>query len=163
MIRLLAAADPITQAYLVICGFAGVRRSEAERMTWGAISIENKSLILSCQITKTSRRRVCALEPNAVEWLTPMVEGKNPQERICGGPIRARLDNTVRSAKVEWKQNALRHSYVSYHLELFGNAPMTAKNAGHDVAVLEQHYLQLVHKSTAAEWFNIRPSSIIHE
>jgi hypothetical protein len=71
--------------------------------------------------------------PNLAAWLTAFREG--PDDFIV--PERNPFDYTGRIAKsagVPSKPNALRAGYASYHLELFDNAALTAKNDGHTVA-----------------------------
>jgi integrase len=161
MLKLLRAAhsEPMC-SYLVIAGFAGVRRAEIERMHWSDWNREHNSLVLPTAITKTSRRRICNLEPNVAAWLTKLSERWKPEDRICPISVGNQIGLTAKAAGVRWQTNALRHSYVSYHLELHKNAGSTAKNAGHNVHVLEQNYLQLVPFSAAQAWFNLSPSDL---
>lgn len=161
MLKLLRAAhsEPLS-SYLVIAGFAGVRRAEIERMHWSDWQPENNSLVLPTAITKTSRRRIVNLEPNVGAWLTKLSERWNPEDRICPISIGNQILRTSKAAGVQWRDNALRHSYVSYHLELHKNASLTSKNAGHDVRTLETAYLQLVPFAAAKAWFNLSPADL---
>lgn len=50
--------------------------------------------------------------------------------------------------------NAARHSFVSYHLALFQDVAKTELQAGHDRAVLFEHYRELVTQEDARRYFH---------
>jgi len=162
MARLLTCAtSPEFLAFLVIGGFCGARPAEVLRLQWKCWRPESRSLVFPNNVTKTMRRRVCNLEDNAVAWMTLLSVGKSPEDlivplRLCDLHVERAL--TALNSGVTWQQNALRHSYASYHLEKYSNAPLTAKNCGHQVEVMETHYMQIVDKTTAGKWFNIVPA-----
>ena len=55
---------------------------------------------------------------------------------------------------VKWKQNALRHSFGSYHLALYSDAAKTALEMGHtSTDLLFKHYREVVTKDVAEKWF----------
>lgn len=163
MVQLLAhASSPEYLTYLIIGGFCGARPAEVLRLQWEHWRPDTKSLVFPCQVTKTSRRRVCNVEDNVVQWLKLLSIGKRPDEpmvRLSASDLADVRAATEASAGVMWKQNALRHSYASYHLEKYGNAPITAKNCGHRVEVMETHYMQITDKAAADRWFNIVPEA----
>ena len=60
----------------------------------------------------------------------------------------------------DWPENALRHSFASYHLALFKNAADTALQLGHhDSRVTFSHYRELVKPKDAERYWNLRPAS----
>jgi hypothetical protein len=93
------------------------------------------------------------------EWLKPL-RGED-EEHVTYPEISIvyrRSKNVFRKAGVTREANALRHTFVSCHLELHCDPPRTAKTAGHSLAVLESSYLKLVSKKEAEGWFSIVPS-----
>jgi integrase len=58
-----------------------------------------------------------------------------------------------------WPQDALRHSFASYHLAMqIDNGEWTARQMGHySTALLFNTYNNLVHKDDAAAWWKIMP------
>jgi integrase len=59
---------------------------------------------------------------------------------------------------VDWPQNALRHSFASYHLAHFKNAASTALELGHhDSRVTFAHYRELVKPKEAARYWKLKP------
>ena len=59
----------------------------------------------------------------------------------------------------EWPQNALRHSFASYHLARFNDAAALALELGHTNSNLVfQHYRQLVKPKQAERYWKIAPA-----
>jgi hypothetical protein len=58
-----------------------------------------------------------------------------------------------------WPQNALRHSFGSYHLAKFQDAPALALQMGNSVDVIMKHYRELVRPADAAKYWRIRPKT----
>lgn len=145
-------------AFLVVGGFCGARTAEIMRLKWEHWRPDTSSLIFPNDVTKTLRRRVCTVEPNAAKWMNKLMG--QPGESITQPEIvlRRKLVKACERAGVKWKPNALRHSYASYHLELHSNPQLTAKNCGHQVNVLMQNYMQITDLPTAQRWFAIEPA-----
>jgi hypothetical protein len=59
-----------------------------------------------------------------------------------------------------WKQNVLRHSFISYHLAKHRTPHLTAALAGNSVGIIQSNYKSLVTPSAAEAWFNITPISV---
>ena len=56
-----------------------------------------------------------------------------------------------------WRQNALRHSFISYRVAETGDVPRTALEAGNSPKMIFRHYRELVDEQSATEWFAIMP------
>jgi integrase len=64
-----------------------------------------------------------------------------------------------RAAITDWSQNALRHSFASYHLAKFNNAAALALELGHTNSNLVfQHYRQLVKPKQSERYWKIVPA-----
>ena len=61
-------------------------------------------------------------------------------------------------APVKWKQNALRHSAISYRVAETGDVNRIALEAGNSPAMIFQHYRELVTPEDALQWFAIAPA-----
>lgn len=161
MRRLMTVPDGPVKLYLVLGGFCGVRSAEIARLRWQNWDSPAQVLVLPSEITKTSRRRIVNLEPNANAWIDKLCPYRTPPEtpiiQFDEQRVRAILNRHCKKVGVVWKQNALRHSYASYHLELYGDAVRTSKNLGNSPSVLETEYLQLTNRASAQEWFSILP------
>jgi hypothetical protein len=64
---------------------------------------------------------------------------------------------TAKAAGVEWKSNALRHSYASYRFAQTGDAGRVAGELGNSAPVVHAHYRELVKPSDAQAWFAVKP------
>jgi integrase len=117
---------------VAICLFAGLRRSETLALTWEDIDLERCHIIVAGHKAKTRKRRLVTIQPNLAKWLK------------LGGdlPIKNR-DNALTAAYrligPNWPANALRHSFVSYHLAMFNDVGKTALEAGNSPEMVFRH------------------------
>jgi hypothetical protein len=58
---------------------------------------------------------------------------------------------------VRWKQNGLRHSFISYRLAATNNIIQVAGEAGNSPRMIKEHYDALVTPQQAQIWFSIVP------
>jgi hypothetical protein len=58
---------------------------------------------------------------------------------------------------MEWKHNALRHTYISARVAESGDVPRVADEAGNSPQVIRTNYLKRMRPAAAAEWFAIQP------
>ena len=56
-----------------------------------------------------------------------------------------------------WRQNALRHSFISYRVALTGDVARTALEAGNSPKMIFRHYREIVDEEAAKAWFAITP------
>ena len=151
--------NPRLASFLAIAAFAGCRSAEIQRLKWK--DIRDDGIILGMNITKTKRRRIAEVSPNLKAWID--VLRRDPEEYVTYPEsefytIYAHLSSLCKKLDITKEQNALRHTFVSCHLELHRDAPRTSKSAGHSLAMLETNYLKLVPLSEAEAWFNIFPT-----
>lgn len=145
-------------SFLVVSAFAGCRAAETQRLKWK--DIRHDGVILGTTITKTGRRRIAEVSPNLLAWVE-LLRGE-PEDFVTYPEgefynLYANLHRLCKKAGVVREQNALRHTFVSCHLELHRDPPRTSKTAGHSLAMLETNYLKLVSREEAEAWFNIFP------
>jgi integrase len=158
--RLLEAATPDILPYVAIGAFAGLRRAELERLDWSEIDFGSKLIEVTAQKSKTAQRRFVKLQPNLRAWLLPV--RKRSGSIIPPENFRRSFDAVRRAAGItEWPDNALRHSFASYHMARFENANATALELGHhDSRITFAHYRELVRPSEAKRYWNIRPAPV---
>ena len=56
-----------------------------------------------------------------------------------------------------WRQNGLRHSFISYRVALTGDVARTALEAGNSPKMIFRHYREVVEEDAAQAWFAITP------
>jgi integrase len=157
--RLLESATPDILPYLAIGLFAGLRRAEIDRLDWSEIDFESGLIEVTAKKSKTATRRLVTLQPNLREWLLPLRKHKGnvtPSNRFRDSFEQAREAAGI----AEWPDNALRHSFASYHLAHFQNAASTALELGHhDSRITFAHYRELVKPKDAERYWNVRPTT----
>jgi integrase len=156
--RLLESATPAVLPYFAIGAFAGLRRAELERLDWGEIDFESGLIEVTAQNAKTAQRRLVTIQPNLRKWLLPVRKHKgNVTPSNC---FRELFEQAREAAGIAtWPDNALRHSFASYHLSHFKNAASTALELGHhDSRITFAHYRELVKPKEAHRYWKIMPS-----
>jgi integrase len=155
--RLLESATPEVLPYIALGLFAGLRRAEIERLDWGEIDFESGLIEVTAQKSKTAQRRHVTIQPNLREWLLPF---RKHRGRITSDEFRKQFDQArVAAGLTEWPDNALRHSFASYHLAHFKNAASTALELGHhDSRITFRHYRELVKPKVAEQYWSLRPA-----
>jgi integrase len=155
--RLLNAAESDFLPYLALIAFGGVRREELHKgLSWDAINFDRGTITVPASIAKTARKRKIVMSENLMEWLAPY--------RLKSGPIfdidpRKRIAKVVKAAKVNWKRNALRHSFGSYRMEQTKNEGQVALEMGNSPKVVKDHYFEIVDENEAKEYWSINPAT----
>jgi integrase len=159
--RLLESATPDILPYIAIGLFAGLRRAELERLDWSEIDFAEGHIEVTAEKSKSKiANRFIPIQPNLREWLFPFrkVRG-NVTPR---GNFRQLFDQArVAAGITAWPDNALRHSFASYHVANFKDAKSLALEMGHtDSGMLYNHYRALVRPKEAERYWNIRPTPV---
>lgn len=168
--RFLEAASESVLPVILIGAFAGLRQSEILRLDWGQIDFREGHIFVARGKRNRkgkSRSRCAPLLENLRAWLLPL-KGTGRVVQIGEDGISKafartveRANRTLRAAgrkpNLEWRQNALRHSYVSYRWALEKSSAKVSAETGHSVAILENNYKALVTPDQAREWFSILP------
>jgi integrase len=160
--------DPALLPLLLVETFCGVRPAEAARVQWSDIDLLRKKLIIRAVISKTGSARPIELAPCALAWfqLYAATDGAQTSGAIAPWPesvLRTRLRKVryyagYRGAGAEWTPGALRDAFCSYHLAHYGSIDRMITEAGHtDLRTTKDHYLGLVTKEAAAEFWNLFP------
>ena len=155
--KLLESANTDILPSISIGAFAGLRRAEIERLEWSDVNLSSGYIVVRASKAKSARRRLIKIQPNLRAWLTPHMKlsGKVPPPNFS-----VRMDEARSAAEIhEWPQNALRHSFASYHLAHFSNAAELALEMGHTNAdLIFSSYRELVEPATAKNYWKIMPS-----
>lgn len=152
---------------VLIGAFAGIRQQEVARLTWADLDWKNGVILLSSQITKTSKRRTVPINDALRAWLQPLAV--ELEKRETRGPVLSLaaphrwVSVAAQRAGVTWRQNGLRKGFVSYSMAQIKDPVQVSQITGHSVAELESSYKALVSGAEAAEWFGMRPGQDWHE
>lgn len=155
--RLLEAASPELLPYLAIGAFAGLRRAELERLDWLDVRFDGDLIEVTAAKAKTAQRRLVKMQPNLREWLWPVSKRAG---KITPKDFRQQFNETrERAGLAVWPDNALRHSFASYHLAHFNDAAALALQMGNSPGVIFKHYRELVRPKEAERYWNIKPAT----
>ncbi len=156
--RLLNAADESLRPALAIGGFAGLRPAEVRRLTWDAVNLGERHILVSAKASKTASRRLVLICDNLLAWLLTAPKRVGPVLPLSDAIERDLALAAREAAGIKtWPADALRHSWVTYRFALTGDAARTAAEAGHDQAVLHHHYRALATHAEAERWFAVLP------
>jgi integrase len=155
--RILLAAHARILPFLAIGAFAGIRSAEIHRLHWSDIKWDRGHIEIAGKKAKTAARRLVPLTENLKAWLTPWREATGPIVPISDSA--GALGDVAAKARIPggWRQNALRHSFISYRVAETGDAARTSLEAGNSPKMIFRHYREIVDAEAAKAWFSIRP------
>ena len=167
-------ARPELVPFLAIGAFAGLRSAEIERLDWAEVRMAERFIEVKAAKAKTASRRLVPISDNLVKWLGTHVQAEGwvvPFDNVAkqiGWLVRdtnrglrllaekARKD-PEKLKPVEWKKNALRHSFISYRVAEIQNVAQVALEAGNSPQIVFSNYRELVRPADAKAWFSIVP------
>ena len=157
MRRILLAANARILPLIAIGGFAGIRSAEILRLDWEDIKWDRGHIEIAGSKAKTAARRLVPLTENLKAWLAPW-RGKTGKI-LTLSDYAGTLNDTGIKAKIPggWRQNALRHSFISYRVAETGDVARTSLEAGNSPKMIFRHYREIVDAEEAREWFSITP------
>lgn len=149
--------EPWIRCKIVLGGFAGLRTCELAKMSYESIDEEYEEIVVRKEESKggkAMRPRSVTLQPAVLRHI-PKGKGSlvgESKEWRChrGMPKEAKLGET------RFPQNALRHSFASYHLAHFRDASKTAFELGHtSPRLVYETYANAVSRRDAAAWWSL--------
>jgi integrase len=157
MERILLAAHARILPLIAIGGFAGIRSAEVERLSWEDIKWDRGHIEIAGWKSKTASRRLVPLPDNLKAWLAPWREETGPILSISDAS--GALGDTAVKAKIPggWRQNALRHSFISYRVAETGDVARTSLEAGNSPTMIFRHYREIVDGEATKAWWSIMP------
>jgi integrase len=148
--------DPDLLPRITIALFAGLRSGELARI--GAQHIQGDRIHLDATITKTRDRRILDIAPNLQAWL----QAYPPGPTLILTNHRKREDKIRAAAGLHpWPQNAMRHTFATYHLAAHQDPGKTAHYTRHEnQQTLHRHYVDMATHADGLEYFEITPQSL---
>lgn len=156
------AAHPVNDEYrlwLAIGAFSGLRTAEMLRIKWGEhVQVARGQIVISADIAKTGGWRIIRMPDNLKAWLAPYASMEGP---VFTSRADDRAHRYAIRLGVGWKNNALRHSWISYAVKLTENIAAVSLEAGNSPQIIKTNYFELVEAPEAAqEWFSILPTQM---
>jgi integrase len=158
--RILHAATPKAATCIALQAFAGVRSEELLQLTWQDVERRKGFIEITAGKAKTAQRRLIPVSDNLAAWLA---HAPRTGERVWPHSkpyLFEAMREAAAKAKVEWKANGLRHSFISYRLVATKDMAAVALEAGNSPTMIFRHYRELATEEEAADWFSIRPPAL---
>jgi integrase len=158
MAALMEHATPEIAPCFALGAFAGLRSEEILRLEWGDVTRRPGFIEVAAHKAKTATRRLVPITENLAHWLGPL--GANGLVWQNTKPMfhKTRL-RVAAQAGVKWKQNVLRHSFISYRLAEIQDVNRVALEAGNSPQMIFRHYRELATPAQARTWFTIAPEA----
>jgi integrase len=156
---LLKHASPQVATCIALSAFAGLRAEEILRLEWADVERRPGFIEVAAHKAKTATRRIVPISENLAHWLAIApcnAERVWPHSKAW---FFEALRNAAQGAKIKWKQNALRHSFISYRLAEIQDVNRVALEAGNSTQMIFRHYRELATPQQAKTWFAIVPET----
>jgi integrase len=156
---LLGSASAEIAPCFALAAFAGLRSAEIMRLDWRDIERHPGFVEVAAHKAKTATRRIVPLLSNLSRWLA--IAPRNGAFVWPYGKDRffKAMRRAASGAGIKWKQNALRHSFISYRLAEIQDVNRVALEAGNSAAMIFRHYRELCTPEQARTWFSIAPAT----
>lgn len=149
--------------FLAIGGFGGVRHEEMcapglPILDWREVDFEKHEIRILPEVArKIGHDRILPMQPNLEAWLKRYAKPSGP---ICElANANNALQETAIEAKIVWKDNGLRKSFISYRLAVVKNIGQVADEAGTSPERIRHNYKKTFPKREGLRWFAIWPTS----
>jgi integrase len=168
---LMSVASPKIAAGIAIGLWGGLRVEEICKLDWSQIDLRSKPdpktggfgfIRVLPEKAKTGRNRYVTILPNLAAWLRPFHQVRGPVvvPKTSQYFDELRQLDQVKAGIANWPNNALRHSYASYHYAHFNDLGNLVAQMGHAGSQqIFRHYREVVRSDEAEEFWTIAPFS----
>jgi integrase len=142
---------------LALGAFVGLRSAEILRLDWSDIERRPGFIEVAAHKAKTAARRIVPIAENLCCWLAIAPRNGTRVWPHSKDSFFKAMRRAADIAKIKWKQNALRHSFISYRLAEIQDVNRVALEAGNSPQMIFRHYRELATPEQARTWFAIAP------
>lgn len=133
---------------VVLCMLAGLRPSEADQLRNSAVQGDRLAVVGVGKL----RDRTSRLVP-----LSPRFKAVWAEVADCEEPATKMIWQLfIRRLSFKWKQDMMRHTWISYRLALTGDLARTALEAGNSPRVVTRHYHDARTEADARKFFGMK-------
>ena len=139
--------------YFALGFFGGLRPAELERIELKKINLAARNIAVKGDAAKLRKRRNVEMSDNLIAWLLPYLHHPivGPNWRRDFDEVRRMAGYSGRKSEMpggenllEWPDDVVRHTALSYHLGLHNHEGKTATWAGNSPETFHAHYKGLV-------------------
>jgi len=159
MTALLEHSTPEIWPCLALGAFGGLRSEEILRLDWNDVTKRPGFIEVAADKAKTATRRLVPITGNLALWLALSPSHEGPLWKDTKAMFFKTRLQVAGKAKVTWKQNVLRHSFISYRLAELQNINQVALEAGNSPKMIYRYYRELATPEQASSWFEIVPDA----
>lgn len=152
-------AAPEHLPFLLLGGWMGLRPSECLRLKWSDVLWEQGLLHVTAAVAgKTSRERWVPV-PAAMAGMLKAARAAETDfrmvrsGRICRSTTQGVVSGLARGAGLTWTPDVLRHSGITYRLQVVGNMDQVAEEAGNSPAIIRSTYRRPLPPGEGKKWF----------
>jgi integrase len=143
--------------FVACAAFTGARMSELGKLRWEDINFRRGFVEVASEKVRSKSRRLVPLQASLKALLLTCRKETGP---IVGYNIPQRaLHRIMKKTGFALKDNAFRHSYISYRVAETGDINRIAMEAGNTPEIIFQHYREVVDPDEAQAWFGIMPTT----
>jgi integrase len=157
LLALLAHASPMVAPCIALGAFAGLRSAEILRLDWSDTQRHHGFIEVAAHKSKTATRRIVPTPDNLARWLAIAPRNSGRIWPRSKSRYFEAQHSVAAKAGITWKQNALRHSFISYRLAEIQDVNRVALEAGNSPQMIFRHYRELCTPQQAKTWFSIAP------
>ena len=140
--------------YLAIGFLSGIRPQEIRRLKWKDIDLKKEKITIRPQVAKERKARVVTIQPSLLKHLKRFRseianDGNSYVICITKDVLRNRRNRLMKRLLKVWKQDAMRHTFATYHIAMFG-VDSTRRILGHTVdRLMFEYYIGIAENSEA--------------
>ncbi|HZR17968.1 MAG TPA: hypothetical protein VFE51_11665 [Verrucomicrobiae bacterium] len=139
--------------YVSVCLFAGLRPTEASRLTWEAVNLKDREIRLEGNQTKTGRGRVVTICNTLHAWLTA-----HKDESFSPLNLGEKFQAAREAAGIKtWIPDVMRHTAISHYFRKTGSYGQTAEQFGNSESIIKAHYQGRVSSDDTKKFYALRP------
>jgi integrase len=178
LLSVASLVKPEMVPWLAVAAFSGLRTAELVRLRWEEIDLVSRHITVPAAKAKTRSRRLAPITDNLLAWLEPIRQPSGPvipyvswwnePGRLVVAVNKIRREQEAEDAKQQgrdprpvpkfhWKQNSLRHSFISYRVAMIKDVAAVALECGNSPGVIFSNYRELVTEAQAKAWFGVMP------
>lgn len=147
-------------APLALLVFGGIRPEEVRRLVWSDIDFEEGVVSVRSRASKTGGTRHVSMCDAMRSWLESVKQ--DGESSVCPPAWEGKWSELRKRAgwkgRKVWQEDALRHTFASYHAKTFKDFPLLQMEMGHgSAALLRQRYTNLsgVTEDSAKAFWNL--------
>lgn len=143
------------KSWFLICNWAGLRPSECARLTWEDVCFSTNQISVNDE-GKTGARFVTA--EKALVRALQGIHAKNSDQPLIPSGLERRLKllrKRIQKQQIEWIQDGLRHTCVSFYYAKHKSWDLVEFNFGHSSQTSKQFYKKAVPEAVTTEFWNL--------